>query len=302
MNNQERFHDHIRGGRLKGVRESALLEDVNVAHNNNEPLMMASRRRSSEIVRFLLSLQGVDPKALRSKSIRLACKEGTIGVLEALLKDGRANPGILNSKSLTFACTRHDEDKVRMLLQDKRVNPCEAITDVFLHDLCTDHRTVKVVRAILEDGRVDPTFYNSSILFTSLYNDNEALLKLLLDDGRIDISVRDDEAICRSCRIGNVPMATLLIDSGRANHIRAISATIVADRVGYLSYNKFEILKLLIKTGSLRGKKGMIQRVVAKVKQHFPKFDIETFITENNVERMVKAATSNKRKRIQEIN
>jgi hypothetical protein len=122
-------------------------------------------------------LHNIDTSAYYyNRAIKVACRQGHVKIVEALLQDGRADPSDYENNSIRGACTHGHIDIVKLLLQDERVDPTDAANDAIKWASFYGH--VKVVEALLQDGRVDPTAtYNWAIEYAKTQEIKDMLIR-----------------------------------------------------------------------------------------------------------------------------
>ena len=149
---------------------------------------------------------------------------------------------MLNKMSFEFdliaACYYGNDFKVRDLL---RIT--EPTIDMLLSSCYQGFH--KVVAALLEDGRVDPTLKLNKALIDTCCQGHANVLQLLLEDGRINPAARKNQAIIDACYLGHNDILCLLLKDGRADPTCRNNQCIVDAS----HYNHFEIVNTLIKDG-----------------------------------------------------
>ena len=113
--------------------------------------------------------------------LELASINGHAEIVRMILVDGRVDPGADESRALRYAGT---EEVATRLLGDPRVHPeAKGSSALFM---ASSHGKIGVVRALLHDGRSDPTV-NLCVCLVSAYNNgHDAVVAELMQDQRVN--------------------------------------------------------------------------------------------------------------------
>jgi ankyrin repeat protein len=116
----------VRNGHLDVVEVLLEHRGTDPTFDDCQALRWAALRGFEQIVRLLLALTGeraVDPRALDDECIRFAALNGHLGVVCALLADGRCDPAALDNYAIRAAARLGHLEIVHALLREPRVNP-----------------------------------------------------------------------------------------------------------------------------------------------------------------------------------
>jgi hypothetical protein len=80
----------------------------------------------------------------------------------------------------------------------------------------------EVLRALLEDGRIDPSHMDNLAVRYAAYQGHLEIVRLLLADPRVDPSAQDNLAVYLAARYGHPEVLRLLLADPRVNAIGAI--------------------------------------------------------------------------------
>ncbi|KAJ3130650.1 hypothetical protein HK100_007766 [Physocladia obscura] len=169
----------------------------------NNPLIMASERRFSNLVSLMLSYPIlVDPTIHDNAAFRAAATNGSTNIVELLLKDPRVSPSALNNAALSVALR---------------------------------HRRIEIALLIFQDTRFD--FHAGEPLVVAATTGNLNIVKMLL--GRMDPAVQGPKALKQALlefldsfnnfllkQSFSVPV---LIDKMRADYRAALIEILIAD-------------------------------------------------------------------------
>jgi hypothetical protein len=123
-------------------------------------------------------------------------------------------------------------DHVRRLLAVRPKATARQCTKALLFATWTNQEPVvhaQIVRALLADGRADPTVEYSLGLRRAAHCALTDTLEAFLVDGRADPAALDDEALQAAVRLGHVAVVRALLADGRANPQAVSPALCVAD-------------------------------------------------------------------------
>jgi hypothetical protein len=207
-----------------------LLDDTRVDPSvpDNQPFRSLCKREDlgddlSSVVEKFLADERVDPAADDNDAfIKACCYHGQVTTVQTLLADPRVDPAADNNRGVSAAIYNKRFDVVRVLMTDKRIDigrsveelwegACEDGDGGFVRDLLNDVRldlivppskafanalTNKdhfsdVVKALLLDGRCDPSAESYKLLMSAIKRDDEALVKALLQDKRVNPAAND---------------------------------------------------------------------------------------------------------------
>jgi len=171
-----------------GVNDDAamlLLHDGR-AQPDADSLYLAVLNEHDKAVEHLLCSKNMKPGTL---DLDTAVGYGRVDLLKLLLsKVGDADAAINWPKLLATAVTLGDEDKekeealVQLLLKHHPPSPLVLPRDLWPHVVCN----VNILRAILNDGRADPSAYDNHALYFACATDCIEAVKLLVADRRVD--------------------------------------------------------------------------------------------------------------------
>ena len=130
-----------------------------------------------------------------------ACEHGFQNLVSLMLRTCKVNAGAQSNAALVRACHNGHHKVVARLLKETSVDPTATDNLEFVDQLLVNAITksrVQVVRLLLEDDRMVPTYplLNMAILTSP---NNTAIVKLLLIDRRVDPSAQNNNAIVRAC-------------------------------------------------------------------------------------------------------
>ncbi len=147
----------------------------------------AVTKGNSLLVNRLLALQCVNPAVCENHAIKLAAKNGHLGVVKCLLEDERVDPSAGYNEPISWAAARGYVEIVALLLTKSCVNP-GANQDIAISS-ASENGHYPVVKVLLSDARVNPTGYENHALRFAAKNGHLGVLKLLLADKRVDPAV-----------------------------------------------------------------------------------------------------------------
>jgi len=160
----------------------------------------------------------------------VACDNGNEEIVKILLNRGNVNP----SKCLMMAYERRYTNILKLLINDDRAD----LNDFFI-ECCGVLNDINMVKFLLNNGRVDPTYKNSKCLDEACAHENKAVVKLLFADGRVVPS--------NDCNTTDPEILQLLVDDGR------ILLNGAAETLFYYACvdNIPEVVEIFIKDGRL---------------------------------------------------
>jgi hypothetical protein len=136
-------------------------------------------------------------------------------------KDEEAERKRLNEKWME-AAKRGDAEAVKEMLKDERVDLQYVEGGENALEVASWGGHAKVVRTLLEDGRIDPSHDdNYAVGIAALYGRAE-VVRLLLADKRVDPSVDDNWAVRGAAGNGHLEVVRLLLADPRVDAIEAI--------------------------------------------------------------------------------
>jgi len=224
-------------------------ESLKITYNSVLAKASATHKRLAEkwftAALRALELQAVDQEILMDDPTRdIDCWEvddTEEKLLEAL--DEQSETLLRSSDTDLYQLLIESVDKddfimVRLLLEDGRAA---------LHDskILLSVKSGKVMRLLLEDGRVDPSVGGFQCLFEAIAKDRPEVLKVLLSDDRIDVSAAEtthfliDQAIHFKCSIETV---RLLVNDGRVD----LNGLSYWPHLYFMINKKPELLRLLL--------------------------------------------------------
>lgn len=133
---------------------------------------------------------------------------GHIPFIKGLIRSGRLDPGMEQNALLAEACASGDLSLILFFIQ--HVDPGAFDQRV----ICSCSRySEEVVRVLLTDKRVDPTFQSHLPLFNAVSDGALGPIKALLSDNRINPAVGNYYAIVLAARFGKVDVLQYLIET-----------------------------------------------------------------------------------------
>lgn len=200
-------------------------------------LYEAIHNKQPEFVQLLITEGGVDPSTHNSEALRLACAEGNLEVVKALLAHPKVEPNghllwvaavnrhfdVLNYlcestdvlstakhenvvEAFKYAVMFGDMQTFSRLLHHPAISPA-MLSSTILNQACAGGH-VEMVTALLRDGRVTPT---ETSLANASFRGQVEVMRVLLADKRIDPAANDNEALRYACLHGQLEAAKLLL-------------------------------------------------------------------------------------------
>ncbi|KAJ3318064.1 hypothetical protein HDU76_000945 [Blyttiomyces sp. JEL0837] len=151
-------------------------------------IRMALRNGFLGVVKVLVNVEGVDPGACDNEAFRSACKNGHVGVVNVLLRTGCVDPAAGDNEGFREACKNGHEEVVKVLLRVPDVNP-SACENEGLRMACK-HNRVEVVRVLLRtvgSRRVALSAWDYEAVRFASENRNLAVVRLLVGKGGKDV-------------------------------------------------------------------------------------------------------------------
>ncbi|KAJ3022521.1 UNVERIFIED_CONTAM: hypothetical protein HDU68_009057 [Siphonaria sp. JEL0065] len=117
-------------------------------------------------------------------------------IVKVLLEDGRANPSYNNNNALLVAVKKGYTTVVELLIKDKRVevgvvqkSTAELSANVIEIALMSlpELKCASIVKVLLEDGRVDPSYNNNNALLVAVEKGYTTVVELLIKDERVQV-------------------------------------------------------------------------------------------------------------------
>jgi hypothetical protein len=192
------------------------------------------------LLKLLLQDSRIDPSIDDNASLRLACENNLVEMVQVLLAaDPRVDPSVDDQFLLRYACEHGLDELVKLLLADKRVDP--AVWGNTPLQLSCAHGHTEVVKLLLADERVDPCVGESSALRFACENDQAEVVKVLLEDKRVDPAADHNIALRLACSRGCVNVVKLLLADQRVDPSEDPSVLSQAMKDGFV-----EVVKLLL--------------------------------------------------------
>lgn len=165
--------------------------------------------RRSDILQLmyeLVKLLGVETTLLA------AAKTGSVPVVEYLYTCSAIFNFLIPidtlNLSLQVAASRGHVDVVRALLNDERVQPGESSNLAFR--LASSHGHARVVALLLQDTRINPADVNNEALVQASSSGHTNVVRMLLSDTRINPGAEEDLAIRCASFNGHVEVVRML--------------------------------------------------------------------------------------------
>lgn len=232
----------------------------------NEALRCSSKGGHANIVKMLLSHPTIDPNSCRRgqqwnehfEPILTASERGFTEVIRHLLDDQRTDPSICSNRAIYWACANGHIEIVRLLLSDERVDPndpADGFSDVYVSEklplsAAAAKGNLEIVRLLLSDERVDPLAKDDQAIIMASYNGHADIVRLILDaavDRILCNTATDQVSFCNRTIIlasehGYADIVELLLLEGHANECSEAINTA-------LEHGHDDIAKLLILDG-----------------------------------------------------
>lgn len=222
------------------------------SNNTTNVLIKSCEDGSVGVVKVLLADQRVDPTIIHNifynSPIEVACKNNHLEVVKLLLEDDTVNPFYSNGYISGFlrACEQGHTEIVELLLKHKKRYLEEINKNFYLEEINTnfclacwnDH--LEVVKLIIDDGEVDPSYDNNDPIIAACNVGNLEMVKLLLADKRVDPSTDNNHCILDMSESGNIEIIKLLLNDPRVDPTDNDKAIITAK-----NNHNLDIVKLL---------------------------------------------------------
>lgn len=169
-----------------------------------------------EWVPVLLETNTWNPAYDNNFAIVSASAKGWTRIVKLLLADSRVDPTKRNNMALYRASAYGHADIVKLLFADPRVDP--TIDEYACFRVALDYdrdENANVVRAYLEDGRVDPGIFNNYFILYASRNGSTRAVKLLLQDTRVNPRARNDAALKYAIERGYTEIVEMLQEAIR---------------------------------------------------------------------------------------
>ncbi|KAL2857373.1 ankyrin repeat-containing domain protein [Aspergillus pseudoustus] len=196
-------------------------------------LTRACRNGHTEVVRFLLALETIDPTqeadGVMSAPLRLAADGGHADIFRLLLSTGKIDiiPELtLNSSTSLFRATARNQPSIlRILVEDHGLDPNYADPErgMSIMHYAAINRCEAVIEYLLSVGaNPDPVSTDPCTPFTHAVRSRSAgVVKLLMATGRVDVDFAESfnrvTPLATAAANGDVEIARELIESGRVD-------------------------------------------------------------------------------------
>lgn len=168
-------------------------------------LSASAEKGHSEVVKLLLKDGRLNPGWKSNMAIWKAANNGDTAIVELLLADPRVDPSDHDNMAIIAALICGHIDIVKLLLTDKRV----VVSEYNFEDVVRKSN-VEIVRILLEDGRVNPSFDNNLPIRIATKNGNDRIVRLLLADDRVDPTINNNELLDIALNEGRYDIVELL--------------------------------------------------------------------------------------------
>ena len=219
-----RFDPTVKGGRAivtaskHGHAEAVrvLLADprVDPAVDENDAIRLAVIEKHAEVVRILLADPRVDPSDVDNEAISVAVTDRSMEIVQMLLADPRVDPNYRSSEVFFHTETPRDEQMLRMFLAHPRIKLWTEILDAMVGEHTPD---IGIVRMLLQDGRLDPTEGDNTILYDAVQYNHADVVRALLEDGRTDPRAQHYVAFKKAFRSNRWEVMREFLSDGRVN-------------------------------------------------------------------------------------
>jgi hypothetical protein len=167
-----------------------------------------------EWVPVLLETNTWNPAYNKNVAIESASAKGWTRIVKLLLADPRVNPAKRKNWSLYKASANGHADIVKLLLADPRVDPTLHQCAGFRLAL-DDDMNENVIRAYLEDGRVDPGSFNNYAIIIASERGHSRIVNVLLQDKRVNPRAQNDQALRAAIKKGHTEIVEMLQEAIR---------------------------------------------------------------------------------------
>ncbi|KAJ3140858.1 hypothetical protein HK100_008733 [Physocladia obscura] len=169
-----------------------------------------------DTVKLLLQDKRVDPAARKSSALVDACSLNHVNIAELLIHDGRCDPTVQSNYALVkFAKIAGRSDVLRKLLLDSRVDP--SFSDQMFLKVAVQQGVVENVEVILQDSRVDPSSESNWCIRHACKHGKLDIVKLLLANDKANPRDLNNEALKSAVENGNFLIVDLLLNDGRVD-------------------------------------------------------------------------------------
>lgn len=125
MNNNEMTpNDKLLNGCKFGIIEIvryAISQGANITATKNWPIRLAADYNNTEVIKYLLTFNEVDPSDIDNSVFKLACKHNNMELVKILLKDNRVDPTDNIIWNLSNLKKLKSYSLIRFLLKDDRI-------------------------------------------------------------------------------------------------------------------------------------------------------------------------------------
>lgn len=203
----------IRAGKIENVKRLVSDRRIKISDNEkNDALLVAILHGHADIVRFLLLLDGTDPRANHGYVLEVACQIGYANIVKILLDDGRVDPSFAHAARLGEAVSGGHAAVVKLFLDDPRIKPNDANgAIVMLLETASIKGYADVVALLLSHPKIDPTLPKNKALTFAIKHGKTDVVKLLLDDGRFDPAANGNRLIELAADKGHADILALLL-------------------------------------------------------------------------------------------
>lgn len=173
----KQFNQQVLVGNLdtvKWILEKNKNFKIETEKDKQEALYNACESGSTEMVKFLLQKE-IKPTDAH-KSFQSVCKVGNVEILKLLLDNG-LNPGFPDSEPLVLACTHGHLKIVKELLNSGKVDPAYSQNCAIRR--AYDNRRKEIVDLLLKQQGVDPTDCDNYIKRIAKDRDDKEMLNIL---------------------------------------------------------------------------------------------------------------------------
>ena len=178
------------GGHVNAVK---LLLDLglNPSALDNAPLEHAAKNGNIELVRFLLTYEPSLQKLDRDfdRALALAARRNYVDIVQLLSIDPNSNYGY----AFTVAIDYNSIKVVKFLLETGRVNADYLNNYAIIKAASNGYN--KLVQILLKYKNVDPTVDGNGPLKSAILHRHPDIVRLLLDDPRVKLSDKDHEML-----------------------------------------------------------------------------------------------------------
>jgi ankyrin repeat protein len=175
-------------------------ERVDPTVKRNMAMNSACRSAQLHTVNALLAHPRVDPAVGFKVALASATFKRRLDIVRVLVTERRVDFGAYAERALLDACTFGSTEIVEYLLRDPRVDPTLDGGHALVH--AKDYAG-GILKALLLDGRSDPSKFGAGILASAAKRDELETVKLLLQDGRVDPGVFESENVWLLFKVNN---------------------------------------------------------------------------------------------------